>query len=95
VRVRAVAALENAFSHPSLIGYTFFKWYCGNEFTKWEYGLDATQPVGGVVTNHGVVNQFNAELFRCLHPRLDGIAAGTLAPVIAEGLEPVPQTLNG
>jgi hypothetical protein len=94
VRVRAVAALENAFTHPSLIGYTFFKWYCGAEFARWDYGLDATQPVGGVVTNHGQINQFNAELFRQLHPRLEGIATGTIEPVSAAGLDPVPQTLT-
>jgi hypothetical protein len=33
-------------------------------------------------------------LFRRLHPRLEGIATGTIEPVSAAGLDPVPQTLT-
>jgi hypothetical protein len=93
IAVRGRMALEQAFTHPALVGYTWFKWYSGIEFTSNEYGLAGDQPFGAVVTNEGKLNTFNAPLFRQIHPRLEGIARGTIQPFHIDGLEPVPQTV--
>ena len=92
IRLRGRMALENAFAHPALIGYTWFKWYSGREFTEDAYGLATDQPFGAVVSNHGELNTFNAPLFRKVHPRLEGIATGETAPFIVDDLGPVQQT---
>ena len=92
IRVRGRMALETGFSHPALVGYTWFKWYSGKEFTRDEYGLATDQPFGAVVNNRGEINTFNAPLFREIHPRLERIATGEIEPTVVEGLEPVPQT---
>jgi hypothetical protein len=94
IAVRGRMALEQAFTHSSLIGYTWFKWYSGIEFTSNEYGLADDQPFGAVVTNNGKINRFNAPLLREIHPRLEGIARGELEPFRVDGLEPVVQTVG-
>ena len=91
---RGRAALENAFTHPSLIGYTWFKWYSGREFCKDAYGVATDQPFGAVVSNRGEINTFNRPLLQHIHARLDGIAAGTIQPVPVPDLGPVPQTVG-
>ncbi|MCC5829585.1 MAG: hypothetical protein JJU36_09080 [Phycisphaeraceae bacterium] len=94
IRLRGRMALERAFTHPGLIGYTWFKWYSGREFTQDEYGLAKDQPFGAVVNNHGELNTFNAALFRQIHPRLEAIARGGIEPFYVEGLpDRVGQTI--
>jgi hypothetical protein len=93
IALRGQMALEQAFTHPSLIGYTWFKWYSGIEFTSNEYGLATDQPFGAVVNNRGELNTFNAPLFRRIHPRLEGIALGQVEPFRQEGLGVVAQTV--
>lgn len=92
VRRRGRQALERAFTHPALIGYTWFKWYSGSEFTKDAYGLATDQPFGAVINNQGEQNTFNGPLLREIHARLEAIALGHLAPYKAEGLTPLVQT---
>ncbi len=93
VRRRGRQALEQAFTHPALIGYTWFKWYSGREFTKDAYGLACDQPFGAVVNNHGERNTFNDPLLRNIHARLEDIAQGKVPPYQAEGLTPIIQTI--
>jgi len=92
VRRRGRQALEQAFTHPGLIGYTWFKWYSGREFTKDAYGRATDQPFGAVVNNQGKINTFNFPLLRKINRRLEGIATGRLEPYQAKGLTPVVQT---
>jgi hypothetical protein len=71
-----IAGLEGAFTHPGLVGYTFYK------------GSDAgrrgpEQPSWGVVNAQGQLNNWNASLLRQSHPRLEGIACGEIAPAKA------------
>ncbi|GDY11894.1 hypothetical protein LBMAG53_07720 [Planctomycetota bacterium] len=94
IRQRGRMALEQAFAHPGLIGYTWFKWYSGKEFTRDAYGMATDQPFGAVVNNAGQINTFNDPLFRLIHARLDGIATGQIKPYSVEGLQPVKQTIN-
>lgn len=67
----AVANTETAFTHPSLIGYTWFKWYSGGQ---------PPQMACGVVTDDGQVQTWNAALFKHIHARLERIRAGKLEP---------------
>jgi hypothetical protein len=60
------------FSHPQVIGYTWFKWYCDN--------VDPEAPAYAVVTESHEVNRFNAPMFRRLHAVLEDVHAGALAP---------------
>ena len=46
----AVECLERAFTHPALVGYTWFKWYSG----------PGAEPAARLVTDDGKINQFNA-----------------------------------
>ncbi len=92
IRRRGRQALEQAFTHPGLIGYTWFKWYSGREFTRDAYGLATDQPLGAIVNNYGKINTFNFPLLRKIHRRLWGIALGRLEPYKAKGLTPVSQT---
>jgi hypothetical protein len=65
-------ALEKAFTHPALIGYTWFKFCtpsCG-----------AHLPACGMFDPSGHPNRFNHDLLRQIHPRLEAIASGELEP---------------
>jgi hypothetical protein len=73
-RRRATAALENAFTHPNLVGYSWFKFT--RDFT------DADLPHEGLF-NGTQINRFNVELLTKINPRLEGIALGRLEPTMA------------
>lgn len=70
------ASLERAFTHPALIGYTWFKWYQNG-------GRGPDQPAFALVDQEGAVNRWNAAMFKRIHPRLEGIARGEIEPATA------------
>jgi len=72
VRTLAVVALEGAFTHPALIGYTWYK-FC----TRFPSAAD---PAYGLLNPMGERNHFNEELLKRIHPRLEAIAMGQLLP---------------
>ena len=63
--------LARMFAHPQVVGYTWFKWYGGPDREKTAYA---------VVTDNLEVNRFNARMFRRVHPALEDVHAGTIAP---------------
>ncbi len=69
---RGISALESAIAHPSLIGYSWFKWQ--HKFT------DAEAPHYGLVNVSNVPNRFNARLLREINERADALACGELQP---------------
>ena len=71
------AALEGAFTHPGLVGYTWFKWYVNGG-----RGLD--QPAFALVDQAGQVNRWNAAMLKPIHARLEAIARGKAKPRLAE-----------
>jgi hypothetical protein len=73
-RRRATAALENAFTHPGLVGYSWFKF--AHTFT------DPDLPHEGLF-NGKRINRFNVELLTRINPRLEGIALGQIEPTKA------------
>ncbi len=68
------AALEQAFTHPNLVGYTWYK-FCWNDS-----GPD--QPGFNLINDQGRENTFNSGLLRAINARLEGIATGKLAPSV-------------
>ena len=66
VRELGREALERAFTHPALIGYTWYRWVQKTDAAGIGYGLvdEADQPVS-----------FNTDLLRNIHTRLDAIHA--------------------
>jgi hypothetical protein len=68
----ATAAVENAFTHPNLVGYSWFK------FGQPNFDLDA--PHEGLFNSKMEMNRFNAYLLTKINPRLEGIAAGQIKP---------------
>ncbi len=73
---RGVAALESAIAHPSLIGYSWFKWQ--HNFT------DPDVPHYGLVNMYNVPNRFNALMLREINERANGLASGELQPRMIE-----------
>jgi hypothetical protein len=73
------AVLEEAVTHPALIGYTWYK-FCWNPVA-----LD--QPGYGLIDSSGREGQFTSPLLRQVNPRLERIALGEIAPLTTE--EPV------
>lgn len=72
VKVKGRESLERAFTHPGLVGYTWFRWVTTrNKADDFSYGL---------VTQHHELNTLNAELLRTTNPRLERIAAGLEEP---------------
>jgi hypothetical protein len=71
-RRRATRALENAFTHPNLLGYSWFK-FCHDV-------ADLDAPHEGLFNTRGEVNRFNEDLLKRIHPRLEGIATGQIEP---------------
>ena len=71
-RRKGIAALEGAFTHPGLIGYTWFK-FCYNY-------PDVDGPTYALIDPKGRQNRFNAALLKQIHPRLEGIAVGRIEP---------------
>jgi hypothetical protein len=69
----ATAALENAFTHPNLVGYSWFK------FGHQNFDLDA--PHEGLFNSKMEMNRFNAYLLTKINPRLEGIATGQIEPL--------------
>ena len=74
-RRKGIAALEGAFTHPALIGYTWYK-FC--------YRFpDADGPTYGLLDPAGRINRFNAAMLKAIHARLEGIACGEIEPAKA------------
>jgi hypothetical protein len=71
-RRRGQATLEQAIAHPSMVGYTWYK-FCWN-------AVGPDQPGYGLIDSQGRENQFTSQLLRQVNPRLDAIACGTLEP---------------
>ncbi|MGC9455869.1 MAG: hypothetical protein ACP5HU_13570 [Phycisphaerae bacterium] len=76
IAVLGAEALERTFTHPAVVGYTWYRWVNRHE--------DTSRPTGALVNCRDEVNTFNAEMLRRIHPRLDGIAAGELEPTTIE-----------
>jgi len=74
-RRRGIVALEGAFTHPGLIGYTWYK-FC-TDFP------DPDGPHWGVINPRGRPNRFNGDILRHVNPRLEAIHAGLLQPTEA------------
>jgi hypothetical protein len=72
-RQRGQAVLEEAVTHPALVGYTWYK-FCWN-------AVDPDQPGYGLIDENGTENRFTSNLLRKVNPRLERIALGELAPV--------------
>lgn len=73
VRRKAAEALERAFTHPNLVGYTWYRWVQKHhDPERFHYGLVGTDDQ---------INRFNAALFSQCHPRLESIKRGDLKPV--------------
>jgi hypothetical protein len=69
----AQTALEQSFTHPMLVGYTWYRWvHTWDDPDRWHYGL---------VNRRHELNRFNAELMRRVHPKLEAIKAGLEQPV--------------
>jgi hypothetical protein len=75
---RGVSALESAIAHPSLVGYSWFKFQHNFE--------DPEGPHYGLVNLRNEANRFNARLLREIHARADGLARGRLEPRLVEVL---------
>lgn len=69
---RGQATLEQAFTHPALIGYTWYK-FCWNP-------LASDQPSYGLIDSEGHKSSFNTEAMVRINSRLEGIAMGRLEP---------------
>ncbi len=76
IAILGAEALERTFTHPAVVGYTWYRWVNRHK--------DTSKPTGALVSDRDEVNTFNADLLSRVHPRLDGIAAGELRPVTIE-----------
>ena len=71
-RRKGTTALEEAFTHPGLVGYTWYK-FC--------YRFPSPDdPTYGLIDPSGQRSRFNEQMFRKIHPRLEAIACGELEP---------------
>jgi hypothetical protein len=72
VKQKGRETLERAFTHPGLVGYTWFRWVTTRDKEDdFSYGL---------VTLDHKLNTLNAELLREVNPRIEQIAAGLVKP---------------
>ena len=71
-RQRGQGVLEEAFTHPALVGYTWYK-FCWNATAP-------DQPGYGLIDERGAENKFTSNLLRKVNPRLEDIRLGRLAP---------------
>lgn len=67
------ATLEDAITHPNLVGYTWYK-FCWNATAP-------DQPGCGLIDKNGEENIFTSSLLREVNPRLEGIATGQIEPM--------------
>jgi hypothetical protein len=72
-RRRGQATLEKAFTHPALVGYTWYK-FCWNPVAP-------DQPGYGLIDSGGRESLFNGPLLAEVNSRLEGIARGGIEPV--------------
>jgi hypothetical protein len=72
IAVLGTDALERAFTHPAVVGYTWYRWVSRQD--------DIDAPAGGLVNTADELNTFNAYLLRRVHSRLEGIATGEIEP---------------
>jgi hypothetical protein len=72
IAVLGTEALERTFTHPAVVGYTWYRWVNRHE--------DTDAPAGALVNNADELNTFNAYLLRRVHSRLEGIATGEIEP---------------
>lgn len=85
---KAQEALERAFIHPALVGYTFYRWV---------HDFDDPEGAAYGITNRKAdqLNQYNRRLLETINPRLEDIAFGrvpyTRIPLLETlGVEPEP-----
>lgn len=77
IRRKGREALERAFTHPQIVGYTWYRWVHRFEnMDKAHYGF---------VNLEDELNRFNLELLQEIHPRLEAIAAGAIEPYSPNG----------
>jgi hypothetical protein len=69
---RGQATLEQAFTHPALVGYTWYK-FCWNPTAP-------DQPGYGLTDSAGRRSPFNTPVLRTVNGRLEGIARGEIEP---------------
>jgi len=73
---RGQFVLEEAFTHPALVGYTWYK-FCWNP-------VAADQPGYGLIDSEGRESTFNTPIFGAVNARLEAIARDEVKPVALE-----------